>query len=105
MKTIKLYLALGGKDRQGTATIAAFLVNGLIHNLVISLMLWRWDFPLPFTFTLFSFLTVISRWLEKSMKMSKWPRVCHLFLNIGLVILSFDFGFFMNDFLQSLLIP
>jgi len=96
----KLYLAFGGKERRDVATIASFLVNGLVHNLVISLLLWRWDFPLPFTFALFGFMTVISRWLEKPMKMNKWPRVCHLALNIGLVILCFDFGFFMNDLLQ-----
>jgi hypothetical protein len=101
----KLYLTYGGKDRRNLATVTAFLVNGLLHNLVVSLLLWRWDFPLPFTFTLFGFLTVISRWLEEPMKMNKWPRLCHLVLNIGLVILAFDFGFFMNGFLQSALFP
>jgi len=99
----KLYLAFGGKNRRSIATVASFLVNGLVHNLVISLLLWRWDFPLPFTFTLFGFLTVISRWLEAPMRMSKWPRVCHLALNIGLVILGFDFGFFMDDLLHAIL--
>ena len=103
--TYKLYLSFGGKDRQTRATIAAFLVNGLAHNLVISLFLWRWDFPLPFTFTLFGFLTVVSRWLEGATKMNRWPRVCHLVLNIVLVLLAFDFGFFMNDLLQSISIP
>lgn len=100
----KIYLSLGGKDRQSTATIGVFLLNGLIHNLAVSLLVWRWDLPLPFTFTLCGLLTVASRRLEESMKMSKWPRVCHLALNIGLVILAFDFGFSMNKILQSILI-
>jgi hypothetical protein len=101
--TYKMYLAFGGKDRRNIATVAAFLVNGLVHNLVISLCLWRWDFPLPFTFSLFGLFTVVSRWLDGPIKMSKWPRACHLVLNIGLVILAFDFGFFMNDLLHSIL--
>lgn len=101
--TYKMYLSFGGKDRQSMATIAAFLVNGLIHNFLISLLLWRWDFPLPFTFTLFGFLTVISRWLERPMKMNKWPKIFHLALNIGLVILGFDFGFFMDEYLHTIL--
>jgi len=101
----KLYLAFGGKSRRNIATIASFLVNGLVHNLVVSLILWRWDFPLPFTFALFGFLTVVSRWLEWPMKMNRWPWVFHLAINIGSVILAFDFGFFMNDLLKSVLFP
>ena len=103
--TYRLYLYFGGKDRRNAATIAAFIVNGLIHNLIISLLLWRWDIPLPFTFTLFGFLTVLSRWLDRPIKMKQWPRICHLALNSGLVILSFDFGFFMNDLMHTILFP
>jgi len=100
----KVYLSCGGKDRQNTATIAAFLVNGLVHNLIVSLILWRWDFPLPFTFTLFGVLTIAFKWLDKHVNMNRWPRFCHLALNVGLVILSFDFGFRMNDLLQTTLL-
>lgn len=103
--TYKLYLSFGGKDKRNTATIAAFFVNGLIHNLVISLFLWRWDFPLPFTFILLGVLTVLFRWLDRPIKMNKWPRICHLALNIGLVLLAFDFGFFMSGLLHSILLP
>lgn len=101
----KVYLFWGGKGRRNTATIAVFLINGLVHNLVLNLILWRWDFPLPFTFTLFGVLTIFFKWLEGQTNMNMWPGVFHLALNIGLVILSFDFGFRMNDFLQSTLLP
>ena len=103
--TYRLYLTCGGKDRREAATLAAFLVNGLFHNLVVSLMLWRWDFPLPFTFILFGALTIMCRWLDKPIKMNKWPRICHLAINIGLVLLGFDFGFFMDDLLHSFILP
>jgi hypothetical protein len=99
----RIYLFCGGEERRNWATIAAFLVNGLIHNLVVSLFIWRWDFPLPFTFTLFGFLTIVSRWLDGHMNMSRWPKLLHLAINAGLVMLSFDFGFRMNDILQALL--
>ncbi len=103
--TYRLYLKFGGKKRRNTATLAVFLVNGLLHNLVISLLFWRWDFPLPFTFSLFGILAVIFRWLDGHVNMTNWPRICHLALNVGLVILAFDFGFFMNDLLHSILLP
>jgi len=97
----KVYLACGGKNRKCLATIVAFLVNGLIHNLIVSLIVWRWDFPLPFTFTLFGILTIVSRWLDSHINMRKWPKILHLVLNVGLVILSFDFGFRMNDLIRT----
>jgi len=37
------------------------------------------------------------------MKMNKWPKICHLAFNLGLVILGFDFGFFMYDHLHTIL--
>ena len=97
----KVYLACGGKNRKNLATIVAFLVNGLVHNLIVSLIVWRWDFPLPFTFTLFGILTIVSRWLDSHINMRKWPKILHLVLNVGLVILSFDFGFGMNDLIRT----
>ena len=99
-----IYLSCGGKKRRNRATITAFLVNGLVHNLVASLILWRWDFPLPFTFTLFGFMTIASRWLDGHINMNKWPKLIHLAMNVSLVILSFDFGFRMNDLMQSTLL-
>lgn len=98
-----LYIWFGGKNRRFTSTIAVFLVNGLVHNLVVSLIRWRWDFPLPFTFTLFGVLTIVFQRLDRHIELNRWPRICHLALNIGLVILSFDFGFRMNDLLKATL--
>jgi len=96
----QVYLFCGGKDRQNIAIIVAFLVNGLVHNLVVSLILWRWDFPLPFTFTLFGILTKVSKYLDRRVNMNSWPRFFHLAINVSLVILSFDFGFHMNNLLR-----
>jgi len=99
----KIYLSCGGRDRRNIATIAAFLINGLVHNLIVSLILWRWDFPLPFTFTLFGLLTIVSRWLDDHLNIRNWPKSLHFAINVSLVILSFDFGFRMNDLLQAIL--
>lgn len=101
--TYRLYLKLGGKDRQAAATMAVFLVNGLIHNLVGNLLTWSWDFPLPFTFSLCGGLTVLSRALDPYLQLERWPRAIHLALNVGCVLLAFDFGFRMNDILQTIL--
>lgn len=100
----KMYISFGGKTRPNVATLAVFLVNGLVHNLVVSLILWRWEFPLPFTFALFGILTVAYKWLDRHIDMNKWPPVIHLALNVGVVILSFGFGFRMSDLLQSSLL-
>jgi D-alanyl-lipoteichoic acid acyltransferase DltB (MBOAT superfamily) len=96
----KFYIFLGGNRRKNFATVAAFVLNGLIHNLVVSLLFWRWDFPLPFTFLSFGIFTLIFRWLDTFVEMQKLPTVLHLVVNVGLVILSFDFGFAMNDLLK-----
>lgn len=96
----KLYVLFGGNQRKNLATVAAFVLNGLIHNLIASLLFWRWDFPLPFTFLSFGIFTIISRWLDTFFEVQKLPAVLHLIINVGLVILSFDFGFAMNDLLK-----
>ena len=99
----EVYMFFGGKKRKNTATIAAFLVNGLAHNLIVSLIVWRWDFPLPFTFTLFGILTIVSGQLDRHINMKKWPKIFHLAINVSLIILSFDFGFRINDLLRVIL--
>lgn len=96
----KLYIVFGGNKRKAPATIAAFLINGLIHNLVVILFMRRWDFPLPFTFLSFGVFTVVFRWLDRFVEMDKLPRVLHLAINVGLVVISFDFGFAMNDLIK-----
>jgi hypothetical protein len=101
--TYKFYLFLGGNKRQNLATIIVFLVNGLIHNLVVIPFLKRWDFPLPFTFLCFGLLTVCFRWLDRHTNLEKLPDICHLCINVGLVILSFKFGFYVNDHVVSIL--
>lgn len=96
----KLYVLLGGNKRRNLATLAAFVINGLIHNLIVSLLFWRWDFPLPFTFLSFGVFTIIFKWLDTFVALQKLPAILHLAMNVGLVILSFDFGFTMNEFLK-----
>jgi len=96
----RLYILLGGNQRRNLATLAAFVINGLIHNLIVSLLFWRWDFPLPFTFLSFGVFTIIFKWLDTFVALQKLPAILHLAMNVGLVILSFDFGFTMNEFLK-----
>lgn len=99
--TYKFYLLLGGNKRQNRATITAFVINGLVHNLVVIPILQRWDFPLPFTFLCFGLLTVGFRWLGRHIDLKKLPDICHLCINIGLVMLSFKIGFYINNHLNA----
>ena len=102
--TYKFYLFLGGNKRQNLATITAFVINGLIHNIAVIPFLQRWDFPLPFTYFCFGLLTVGFRWLDRHTNLEKMPDICHLCINIGLVILSFKFGFYINNHLIARLL-
>lgn len=103
--TYRLYLWLGGRERQGLATMAVFLLNGIFHNVIVSLLLQRWAFPLPFTFLSFGVFTVIFRWLDIYFPLARLPRICHFMINVGLVVLSFEFGFYMNGRLVRWIIP
>lgn len=102
--TYKFYIRLGGNKRQDLGTIAIFLINGLIHNLVAMLFLKKWDFPLPFTFLSFGLFTVGFRWLDRYTNLKKLPEICHLCINVGLVILSFKFGFYINNHIVTQLV-
>ena len=97
--TYKLYLSLGGNKRRALGTITAFLINGIVHNLVVIPFLGRWDFPLPFTFLCFGLLTVGFNWLDGHINLQKLPWICHLFINVGLVLVSFEIGFQSNRLL------
>jgi hypothetical protein len=97
--TYKLYLSIGGNNRQGLGTITTFLINGLIHNIVVIPFLRRWDFPLPFTFLCFGLLTVGFNWLARHIDLKKLPWICHMFINVGAVLVSFEIGFRINRLL------
>jgi hypothetical protein len=99
----RVYLLLGGRKRQNWATVGSFLVNGLVHNLIGSLLVQRWTFPLPFTFLAFGLLAVISRQLDRYVQWNKWPGILHLAINTGLVAASFAFGFRMANGTRLLL--
>jgi hypothetical protein len=101
--TYRLYLRLGGKKNQNQRTILVFFLNGVIHNLVVMLFLWRLSIPLPFTFLAFGIFAVVFRELAKCIQFEKFPKLILLLINVGLVILSFDFGFFMDERIQNLL--
>lgn len=102
--TYKFYLSMGGNKRHNLGTIIVFVINGLIHNLVIMPILNHWDFPLPFTFFCFGFCTVGFRLLDRHINLEKLPDICHLCINVGLVILSFKFGFYIDDHIVAQLV-
>lgn len=94
--TYKIYLPFRRNNRQNLGTIMTFLINGLIHNIVIIPFMRRWDFPLPFTFLCFGLFTVGFRWLNQFINLKKLPGICHLLINIGLILTSFKIGFELN---------
>lgn len=91
-----LYIHLGGRRRRVTATLLAFFINGLVHNLVVSLLLLRLSFPLPWTFLAFGLASLAAQGLETPLRFDRWPRMIHLGVNAGLVLLCFDLGFRIN---------
>jgi hypothetical protein len=107
--TYRLYNRIVGKRlvqrrKQNIAIVLTFLINGVIHNLLVMLIQWKSSFPLPFTFFVFGVFTVIFRELSPKMRVENWPKIIHLGINVGLVIVSFDFGFWMDDLLHKILI-
>ncbi|NCF64931.1 MAG: hypothetical protein GWP61_03090 [Chloroflexi bacterium] len=96
----RFYLLLGGRRKRELAAVVVFFVNGVLHNLLFSLITGRYSFPLPFTFLSFGALAVASQHLQKVFNQRRLPAIVNAAINIGLVIGSFDFGFRMNDILR-----
>jgi D-alanyl-lipoteichoic acid acyltransferase DltB (MBOAT superfamily) len=92
----RLYLRLGGQKRRDTATLIAFIVCGLAHDLIAWPFVWRWSWVVPTAFLFFGVLTVTSRRFESWLRQDRWPWLVNLAINLSLVILGFDLGFRLN---------
>lgn len=97
--TFRLYLALGGRKHREGATVATFVVNGLVHTIVACPFFHRWSWTLIVAFLLFGLLTILSRKLEPVLQQERWPAIVNLVVNAGSIILSFDVGFRVNALL------
>lgn len=97
--TFRLYLALGGRKHREAATVATFVVNGLVHTMAICPFARRWSWTLIVTFLIFGLLTILSGRLESVLKQKRWPAIANLVVNVGSVVLSFDIGFRVNAIL------
>jgi hypothetical protein len=97
--TFRLYLALGGRARRKRATLATFVVNGLVHTVVACPFFGRWSWTLIVTFLLCGILTIVSRRAGPVLRQERWPAIVNLAVNVGLVILAFDVGFGVNELL------
>jgi hypothetical protein len=96
-----LYIRFGGRRSRIRATLLAFFINGWVHNLVVSLLFWRFSFPLPWTFLAFGLFSLAAHGLEIPLRFERWPRIIHLGVNAGLVVFCFDIGFRINRTLIS----
>jgi hypothetical protein len=94
--TYRLYRAIGGRNHRAGATVATFVVNGLVHTLVVCPFHRRWSWTLIVVFLLFGLLTILSRWLEPVLRQERWPAIANLAVNVGSIVLSFDVGFRLN---------
>ena len=106
--TYKLFLRLGGKGlgirrRQNQNIILTFLLNGIAHNLIVMTFMCRPSIPLPFTFLAFGAFTVLFRELGRIIDLNTWPKLIHLAINFGLVIVSFEFGFRIDDWIHAII--
>lgn len=91
----QLYRWLGGNRNRIPATILAFVVCGLAHNIVVFLFL-GWSFTLPVAFFSFSILSLLSWYLRKPLRQDLWPAGLNIALNLVFVIASFKLGFYIN---------
>ena len=100
--TWRLFLLLGGKRHWTMATLGTFLINGLVHTMIVAPFLgWGWSFIM--TFLICGILTVLSRRLRSFLQQRKWPAILNMTVNVYLVILSFDLGFKLDRSLRTLL--
>lgn len=98
--TYRLFHQLGGNRHRIPAILITFLVNGLVHNLVLSPFL-GWSYTLPVTFLCFGIFSVISEKLQFLLHQDKWHWIFNAIVNVSLVVVSFDIGFRMNRILWS----
>jgi len=92
----RIFVRLGGRKRRDRATVAAFLINGFLHNFVAFPFLWRWSWVLPIAFLFFGVITVLNRKAEPWLRQDRWPWLVNAVLNVGLVITGFDLGFLLD---------
>ena len=79
--------------------MAAFLICGIVHTLVVVPFFGRWSFSLIAAFACFGVLTIISRLAAPVLQQERWPIVVNTTLNITLVAGSFDIGFRVDKLL------
>ncbi|UCF78573.1 MAG: hypothetical protein JSW03_10930 [Candidatus Eiseniibacteriota bacterium] len=89
----RLYIRLGGRRRWALPTVASFVLCGLIHTLIVAPFFRRWSYSVIGAFACFGVLTVLSRYLDSTLRQDRWPVPVNVLVNVGLVIASFDVGF------------
>lgn len=95
----KLFILLGGRKRWVGPTMAAFLVCGFAHTIVVVPFFGRWSFSVIAAFACFGGLTIVSRLAAPVLKQERWPVVANTALNVVLVAASFDIGFRVDKLL------
>jgi len=97
----RLFLLLGGRKRWVWPTFATFVLNGLLHTLVVVPFTRTWSTTIIVTFACFGILTVASRYLARFLRQDTWPVIVNVTVNVLLVIASFDLGFRANRLLMA----
>jgi len=97
----RLYLKLGGNRNWIIATILSFAINGLIHSVIFYIFSGQWSFVIPTLFLIFGVLVITSKLFDRILHQNRWPWIINSTINVGLVVLSFDICFKLNDILNS----
>jgi hypothetical protein len=95
----RLFLCLGGTKKWSIPTFLSFVLCGFIHSVVVFPFL-GWSFSLIGAFSSFALLTIISRKLSPFLQQDKWPTLINILINVGLIIIGFDFGFRIDRLLR-----
>jgi len=95
----RFFLRLGGRRHWVWPTIGAFVLNGLIHTMVVVPFVRRWSWTIIVAFLWFGVMTVASRRLARRLRQDRWPWPVNAAINVALVIAGMDLGFRADDVL------
>ena len=92
---LKTYIAFGGKKYKIFATYITFIICAVAHITIVYPFL-GYSHVIIITFVCFATLTLLSKFLAKTLNQQRWNILVNTIINISLVVLSFKIGFVVN---------
>lgn len=97
--TRKLYLFFGGNRNRLLSSFLTFTSVGLIHCIIVYPFL-GFSYTIPVTFLCFYLFNEVFYFTGKKFNYNRLGMLVNSLINIGLVLLSFNLGFYVNSVLN-----